>query len=72
MLTIASSNDPYDPDGRGIELGERAGAAVVRLGDRGHLNEKSGVGDRAEGAGLLTAFQAGFAAGQAKNEGSRL
>ncbi len=62
LLTVASSDDPYDPAGNGVALAGKAGAAIIRLGARGHLNEKSGVADWAEGLALFTSFGTGLSA----------
>lgn len=62
MLALASSDDPYDPDGAGAALAERAGGTVIGLGARGHVNEASGLGDWREGQALFTAFLTGLAA----------
>ncbi|PXX38417.1 MULTISPECIES: alpha/beta hydrolase [Burkholderia] len=62
VLAIASSDDPYDPLGRGIAWASTYGATPLLLGARGHLNAAAGLGEWREGGALLTAFTAGLGA----------
>lgn len=60
VLAIASSDDGYDPSGRGIAWAGERGATPLRLGPRGHLNAEAGLAQWPEGRALLTAFVAGL------------
>ena len=60
VLAIASSDDGYDPSGRGIAWASARGATPLRLGPRGHLNAEAGLAQWPEGRALLTAFMAGL------------
>lgn len=60
VLAIASSDDGYDPSGRGIAWASARGATPLRLGPRGHLNAEAGLAQWPEGRALLTAFVAGL------------
>lgn len=53
VLAVASSNDPYDPQGHAIAWAEAAGAMPRRIGPHGHLNAASGLGDWPEGQAIL-------------------
>ena len=59
-LALASSDDPFDPCGRGRAWADAQGAATILLGPRGHMNESSDLGDWPEGKSLLAAFEAGL------------
>lgn len=50
---VVSSNDPFCAPQRAAELCRDWGAACVDLGDRGHLNADSGLGDWPAGLELL-------------------
>lgn len=56
VLAIASADDPFDPEMKGLSWAKACGATPILLGLRGHLNEMSGLADWQEGYALLTAF----------------
>jgi uncharacterized protein len=56
VLAVASSDDPYDPAGRGIRWAKARGAEAQLLGPQGHLNEASGLGEWPAGQALLSEF----------------
>lgn len=56
VLAVGSSDDPYDPRGRGIAWAVRQGARRQLLGPRGHLNSASNLGTWPEGQALLATF----------------
>lgn len=52
-LVLASSNDPYCSLGRAEQLAQAWGSEFRCLGDLGHINADSGLGDWPEGHALL-------------------
>ncbi|MEN2468773.1 RBBP9/YdeN family alpha/beta hydrolase [Burkholderia sp. GS2Y] len=60
VLAIASSDDEYDPSGRGLAWAGERGAMPLLLGPRGHLNAEAGLAEWPEGRALFTAFVAGL------------
>lgn len=52
-VLVASRNDPYCDFTKAMGLAESWGASAVDLGERGHINTDSGVGDWPEGHSLL-------------------
>ncbi|AJE47109.1 RBBP9/YdeN family alpha/beta hydrolase [Celeribacter indicus] len=56
VLAVASSDDPYDPRGRGIGWAAAQGARPCHLGPRGHLNGAATLGAWPEGQALLAGF----------------
>jgi len=61
VLTVASSDDPYDPEGKGMAWAVAQGASPRLLGPRGHLNGASRLGDWPEGRSILAGFLGGVA-----------
>jgi predicted alpha/beta hydrolase family esterase len=59
-LIIASLNDPYGAIEHSRRRGEQWGSSVIEVGQLGHINTESGVGEWAEGRRLLDAFTAGL------------
>ena len=55
---VASRNDPYVAFERARAFATAWGAELVDLGDAGHINASSGLGDWAEGRALLAALVA--------------
>lgn len=58
VLAVASSDDPFDPDGRAAAWARARGASLRLLGPRGHLNGASGLGAWPEGQALVDGFLA--------------
>lgn len=56
VLAVTSTNDPYDPYGRGRAWAEAKGASICPVGPLGHLNVASGVGDWPEGRVIVAEF----------------
>ncbi|MBU0588094.1 MAG: alpha/beta fold hydrolase [Gammaproteobacteria bacterium] len=52
-LLVASRNDPYCRFERASEFAKAWGAALVDLGEAGHINADAGLGDWPQGLGLL-------------------
>jgi len=52
-VLVGSRNDPYGSYERVQSLAEAWGAAFVDLGERGHINAESGLGDWPQGLALL-------------------
>lgn len=52
-ILVGSRNDPYCSVGRAEGLAGDWGARFVDLGERGHINAESGLGDWPEGLALL-------------------
>lgn len=61
-LLLGSSNDPYCSLARAQQFASDWGARFVSLGERGHLNADSGLGDWPEGHQWLRQLQAEAAA----------
>lgn len=59
-LVIASANDPYGSIEYARERARQWGSGVVEVGELGHINEASGLGDWPQGKTLLMAFAAGL------------
>ena len=57
-LLIASENDPYCSPERVREFAARWSAKLVSIGDAGHVNALSGLGEWPEGRELLVRFAA--------------
>lgn len=53
---VMSSNDPYASAAFAERCAQAWGSRLVKLGDRGHLNHDSGLGDWPEGQRLLKAL----------------
>jgi predicted alpha/beta hydrolase family esterase len=53
---VGSRNDPYCRFERAQGLAESLGSHFIDLGERGHINSESGLGDWPEGLGLLNRF----------------
>ena len=60
-LIIASANDPYGTIEHARRKANQWGSGIVEVGELGHINEASGLGDWPQGKALLTAFAAGIA-----------
>jgi uncharacterized protein len=60
-LIIASANGPYGTIEHARGKANQWGSGIVEVGELGHINEASGLGDWPQGKGLLTAFAAGVA-----------
>jgi uncharacterized protein len=60
-LVIASANDPYGTIEYAHGRASQWGSGIVEVGQLGHINEASGLGDWPRGKALLTAFAAGVA-----------
>lgn len=60
-LIIASANDPYGTIEHARERASQWGSGIVEVGELGHVNEASGLGDWPQGKALLVAFAAGVA-----------
>jgi uncharacterized protein len=58
---IASTNDPYGTIEYARGRASQWGSDIVEVGELGHINEASGLGDWRQGKTLLTAFAAGVA-----------
>jgi predicted alpha/beta hydrolase family esterase len=52
-LTVISSDDPYCATDRAEQLAQDWGSDAFDIGQRGHINGESGLGDWAEGEALL-------------------
>lgn len=55
---VMSSDDPYCAPERAAEMAAQWGCELVSVGDRGHINGESGLGDWPEGRELLQALLA--------------
>lgn len=53
---VYSSNDPFCSAGRAQQMAADWGAAALGLGEAGHINADSGLGDWPEGLALLQAL----------------
>ena len=60
-LIIASVNDTYGTIGYARGKASQWGSGIVEVGQLGHINEASGLGDWPQGKALLAAFAAGIA-----------
>ena len=52
-VVVASSNDPYLPLESARELASVWGSSLVEMGEAGHINSESGLGDWPDGKRLL-------------------
>jgi len=52
-LAVISSDDPYGSPERSTQMAADWGASVFMLGDYGHINGQSGLGDWPQGKALL-------------------
>ena len=52
-IAVISADDPYGDADRMRSVAEGWGAGLIDAGPRGHLNERSGLGDWPEGRALL-------------------
>ncbi|HXJ32995.1 MAG TPA: alpha/beta hydrolase [Candidatus Eisenbacteria bacterium] len=52
-IVVASASDPYIEPGQARAFADGWGARLVELGDRGHINAESGLGEWLEGHRLL-------------------
>jgi predicted alpha/beta hydrolase family esterase len=52
-LVVISSDDPYGAPARSAEFASGWGSATFSIGDRGHINGDSGLGDWPQGRMLL-------------------
>jgi hypothetical protein len=52
-VVVASSNDPYLPTDSARELASVWGSSLVEIGEAGHINGESGLGDWPDGKRLL-------------------
>jgi uncharacterized protein len=52
-IAVTSSDDPYGASERSAAMARDWGAELVSIGDRGHINGESGLGDWPEGRTLL-------------------
>lgn len=59
-LIVSSQDDPYGSQTYARTVAEQWGAASVAIGNFGHINESSGVGEWEYGRGVLDAFVAGL------------
>lgn len=59
-LMIASRNDPYGTSDYARARASQWGCSVIDVGELGHINGASGLGDWTQGRDLLTAFCAGL------------
>jgi len=57
-IVVASANDPYVSLDRARTFAERWGSRFVSIGDNGHINSASGLGDWPEGLRILEALAA--------------
>lgn len=55
---VVSSDDPYCAPERAAEMAAQWGCELMSVGDRGHLNGESGLGDWPQGRALLDALLA--------------
>jgi predicted alpha/beta hydrolase family esterase len=53
---VVSSDDPYCAPERAAEMAAQWGSELVSVGDLGHINGESGVGDWPQGRALLNAL----------------
>ena len=60
-LIVASADDPYGTVDYARGRANRWGSGIVEVGELGHINEASGLGDWPQGKLLLAAFAAGTA-----------
>jgi predicted alpha/beta hydrolase family esterase len=60
-LVVASTNDPFGTLASARAAAKAWGAAIVNLGERGHINLASNLGAWDEGRALLDRFIAGLA-----------
>lgn len=60
-LIVASANDPYGTIEHARGRASQWGSGIVEVGELGHINEASGLGDWPQGNALLMAFAAGVA-----------
>ncbi len=61
-LAVVSRDDPFCAPERGAQMAADWGAELLMLGDCGHINSASGLGDWPEGRALLQRLQAPAAA----------
>ena len=52
-LVVISSDDPYGSPERSAQFASGWGSAIFSIGDRGHINGDSGLGDWPQGRALL-------------------
>ncbi|MES2889392.1 MAG: alpha/beta hydrolase [Pseudomonadota bacterium] len=52
-LVVASRNDPYCDERRAVDMAADWGSQFVNIGDHGHINSDSALGDWPQGQGLL-------------------
>jgi len=52
-LVVTSSNDPYGSPQRAAQLASAWGSLSFSIGERGHINGESGLGDWPQGRALL-------------------
>lgn len=52
-LAVISSDDPYGAPERSAEMAHDWGSTIFAIGDRGHINGDSGLGDWLQGRALL-------------------
>ncbi|CAN7193423.1 RBBP9/YdeN family alpha/beta hydrolase [Rhizobium sp. LjRoot254] len=57
-LIVASGNDPFGTPDYSRMRARQWGSAIVEIGDRGHINGKSGIGSWPDGRALLAEFAA--------------
>jgi predicted alpha/beta hydrolase family esterase len=55
---VVSGDDPYCAPERAAEMAVQWGSELVSIGERGHINGESGLGDWAQGRELLNALLA--------------
>jgi predicted alpha/beta hydrolase family esterase len=60
VLLLASGNDPYASLAYTKRCTRQWQAGMIELGDVGHINGASGLGDWPQGRALLSAFSAGL------------
>ncbi|WP_421723647.1 RBBP9/YdeN family alpha/beta hydrolase [Bauldia sp.] len=58
-VLVASQNDPYSTITRARFFARRWGAEFVNVGDEGHINADSGLGDWPEGKAILARLMGG-------------
>jgi predicted alpha/beta hydrolase family esterase len=56
-IVVASSNDPYVTLSRGQAFAKAWGSEFVIVGEAGHTNSASGLGDWPEGLALLNTLR---------------
>ncbi|HEY8608339.1 MAG TPA: alpha/beta fold hydrolase [Noviherbaspirillum sp.] len=59
-LVVSSQDDPYGSQPYARATAEQWGAAFVAVGNHGHINASSGLGEWHYGRGVLDAFVAGL------------